>query len=307
MRMTIQKLTSAQQLTLGFLGSLLLSVFMMTSSVSAVTPIAPPDPKPGSFGVEATKTKEPPTVSATIAVPGPGASFTTSPITVSGTCPTDHLVQIFNNNVMVGSVMCENGSFSLQVGLFAGTNELKAIVYDALEQAGPESNIATVTYTDTRFTAFGQLLTLTSNYGRRSAATGSQLTWPMQLSGGTGPYAFSIDWGDGSTAELKSQSLAGLVSLVHIYKKAGIYSVNVRATDANGVTAFLQVIAVSSGKVEATPEEKTVDASRVVILWIPAAVALILLFPAFWLGRRSHLVSLRKKMQKERDDYAKKQ
>ena len=307
MRMTIQKLTSAQQLTLGFLGSLLLSVFMMTSSVSAVTPIAPPDPKPGSFGVEATKTKEPPTVSATIAVPGPGASFTTSPITVSGTCPTDHLVQIFNNNVMVGSVMCENGSFSLQVGLFAGTNELKAIVYDALEQAGPESNIATVTYTDTRFTAFGQLLTLTSNYGRRSASTGSQLTWPMQLSGGTGPYAFSIDWGDGSSAELKSQSLAGLVSLAHVYKKAGIYSVNVRATDANGVTAFLQVIAVSSGKVEATPEEKTVDASRVVILWIPAAVALILLFPAFWLGRRSHLVSLRKKMQKERDDYAKKQ
>ena len=53
---------------------------------------------------------------------------------------------------------------------FAGTNELKAIVYDDLEQAGPESNIATVTYTDTNLTRFGELITLTSNYGRRSAA-----------------------------------------------------------------------------------------------------------------------------------------
>lgn len=275
----------------------------LPSSVSAITPLPTPDPKPGSFGVEATKAKEPPTTGATISVPGSGASFTNSPITVSGTCPGDLLVQIYNNNVMVGSVVCSNGSFSLQISLFAGTNELSAIVYDELDQAGPVSNIATITYTDTRFTAFGQLITLTSNYGRRSSPTGAQLTWPMQLSGGTGPYAFSIDWGDGSTAELKSQSLAGLVSLAHTYKKAGIYSVNVRVTDANNVSAFLQVIAVSSGKVEAEPAEKTVDAARVVILWIPAAVALALLLPAFWLGRRSQTVSIRKKMLKERDSY----
>lgn len=280
------------------------SLFVMYPQVAnAITPLPTPDPMPGSFGVEATKMKDPPTVGATISVPGSGASFSTSPITVSGTCPADLLVQIYNNNVMVGSVVCSNGSYSLQVSLFAGINELSAIVFDELDQAGPASNIATVTYTDTRFTAFGQLLTLTSNYGRRSSPTGTQLAWPMQLSGGTGPYAFSIDWGDGSSAELKSQSLAGLVSLAHVYKKAGIYSVNVRATDANGVSAFLQVIAVSSGQVEPEAAEKTVDAARVVILWIPAAVALALLVPAFWLGRRSQTVSIRKKMLKERDSY----
>ena len=286
-------------------GSLLMSV-LLSVSASALTPLPTPEPKPGSFGVEATKTKEPPKIGATIAVPGSGASFSTSPITVSGTCPTDLLVQVYNNNVMVGAILCVNGSYSLQVSLFAGTNELSAVVYDELEQAGPASNIATVTYTDSRFTAFGQLITLTSSYGRRSAPTGSQLTWPLQLSGGTGPYAFSIDWGDGSTAELKSQSLAGLVSLAHLYKKAGIYAVNVRVTDANNVTAFLQVVAVSSGKVEPEPEEKTVQANRVVILWIPAAVALILLPVAFWVGRRSQVVSIRKKMLKERDNYAQK-
>ncbi|UTX51420.1 PKD domain-containing protein [Candidatus Saccharibacteria bacterium TM7i] len=282
------------------------SAVFITSSAHALTPLPTPDPKPGSFGVEATKVKEPPKVGASIAVPGSGASFSSSPITVSGTCPNDLLVQIYNNNVMVGSVLCTNGSFSIQVGLFAGTNELSAVVYDELDQAGPVSNIATVTYTDTRFTAFGQLLTLTSNYGRRSTPTGTQLTWPMQLSGGTGPYAFSIDWGDGSKAELKSQSLAGLVSLAHAYKKAGIYTVNVTATDTNNVTAFLQVIAVSSGKVEPEPTEKKVAVDRTTILWVPAAIALALLVPAFWLGRRSQVISIRKKMLKERDNYVQK-
>ena len=284
-------------------GAVVAAAFLAGSSASALTPLPEPDPKPGSFGIEATKTKEPPRTGATIAVPGSGASFSTSPITVSGTCPGDLLVQIYNNNVMVGAVMCVNGSYSLQVSLFAGTNELSALVFDDLEQEGPESNKVTVQYTDTRFSDFGQLITLTSTYGRRSAATGTQLTWPAQLSGGTGPYAFSIDWGDGTKPELKSQSMAGLVSLLHSYKKAGIYTVNIQVTDSKGATAFLQLIAVSSGKVEPAPKEKTVNATRVIILWIPAAVALLLLPAAFWVGRRSQVVSIRKKMLKERDNY----
>lgn len=291
---------------LGILGSLLVSAYFVAQSAFAIERLPDPDPAPGSFGIEATKTQAPPTVPARISVPGSGASFTSSPITVSGTCQTDLLVQIYNNNVMVGAVMCVNNSFSLEVTLFVGTNELSAIVYDGLEQAGPASNLVTVTYSNTNFTAFGELITLTSNYGRRAAPTGTQLAWPMQLSGGTGPYAFSIDWGDGSVAELKSQTLAGLVSLAHIYKKAGIYSVNVRVTDANGVQAFLQVVAVSSGIVEPEADEPEGGITRVIILWIPAAVALILLFPAFWLGRRSQVISIRKKMLKERDKYAQK-
>ena len=155
------------------------------------------------------------------------------------------------------------------------------------------------------FTAFGALITLTSSYGRRSAPAGSELSWPLQLSGGTGPYAFSIDWGDGSTAELKSQSLAGLVTISHVYKKAGIYQVNIKVTDSNGVSAFLQVIAVASGKVDAatstTSNSDTAATTVTKVLWIPAAIALLLLLPTYWLGRRSQLVSIRNKMLKERD------
>lgn len=291
------------------IGTCLLAVVVMSQTAEALNQIPTPDPKPGSFGVEATKTQAPPTQGATITTPGNGASFSTSPITVSGICPNGLLVQIYNNGVMVGAVVCQGGSFSLQVSLFAGTNELSAIVYDDLYQAGPVSNITTVNYTDTQFTAFGALITLTSSYGRLSAATGSQLNWPLQLSGGTGPYAFSIDWGDGSSAVLKSQSLAGVVTISHAYKKAGIYQVNVKATDVNQVSAFLQVVAVASGKVDAeasSADKKQETTPQTKILWEPAAMALLLLFPAFWLGRQSQLVSLRNKMLKDRDKYKQK-
>jgi len=281
---------------------------MPAQPVSAITQIPTPNPQPGSYGLEATKPKAPPKVGATIATPGNGSSFSTSPITVNGICPTDLLVQVYDNGVMVGSVMCKNGSFSMQVSLFAGKNELSAIVYDELDQPGPKSNIVTVTYTDTHFTAFGALVTLTSSYGRRSAATGSELGWPLQLSGGTGPYAFSIDWGDGTPMELKSQSLGGVVAIAHVYKKAGIYAVNVRATDVGGVSAFLQVVALASGKVDSTsPTAKdSADTPPPAILWTPTIASMVLLLPAFWLGRQSQLVSLHNKMLKERDVYKQK-
>lgn len=281
--------------------ALVLLLGVAKSVAAQFNPLPTPDPKPGSYGLEATKKQAPPTQGATITTPASGGSFSTSPITVNGICPNELLVQIYNNGVMVGAVMCANGSFSLEVSLFAGTNELSAIVYDDLGQAGPVSNIVTITYTDTQFSAFGELITLTSAYGRRSAPAGAQLDWPLQLSGGTGPYAFNIDWGDGSTIDLKSQSLAGLVNILHVYKKAGIYRVNVKVADVNNASAFLQVIAVSSGQAEdgATDTDATAT-ERVKILWIPAALTLLLLPASYWLGRRSQIVSLRNKMLKER-------
>ena len=293
------------------IGACLLALLAFSGRAVALTPLPTPAPQPGSYGLEATKPQPPPTEGATITTPGNGASFSSSPITVNGICPKGLLVQVFNNGVLVGAVMCTNGSFTMQVSLFAGANELSAIVYDDLDQAGPTSPIVTINYTDTRFTAFGALITLTSSYGRRSAAAGSPLSWPLQLSGGAGPYAFSIDWGDGSKPELKSQALAGLVTISHAYKKAGIYQVNVKVTDVNGVSAFLQLIAVANGKVDSTTSgaaagdtsgSKT-STPPPQILWIPTAVSLILLVPSYWLGRRSQMISIRNKMLKERDSY----
>lgn len=305
---------SAQWVVAAVIAALLLALALVVQQASAITQIPDPDPIPGSYGLQAVKTKPAPTQGATISTPSSGASFTTSPITVTGICPTGLLVQLYNNGVMVGSVMCANGSYSIQVSLFSGINELSAIVYDDVNQAGPVSNVVTVTYTDTRFTAFGALITLTSSYGRRAAPANSQLSWPLQLTGGTGPYAFSIDWGDGTPTELKSQPVAGVVTINHTYKKAGIYQVNIRVTDVNGVTAFLQVVAVASGKVDgdaagvgAPNTAGQGAAGKPEILWIPTILLLLLLIPTYWLGRRSMLVSLRNKMLKDQEKYNKEQ
>ncbi len=284
----------------------LLTLFIWTQPVGAINRLPSPNPQPGSYGLEATKKQPPPTVAATITTPGNGGSFTTSPVTVAGICPTGLLVEVYNNDVLVGSVMCVGNSFSVQVTLFNGTNVLKAIVYDDLEQAGPASNNMTVNYSNSTLTAFGQLITLTSQYGRRSSPVGTQLQWPLQLSGGTGPYAFSIDWGDGTATELKSQSFPGDVTIAHTFKVAGIYSLNVKVTDVNGVSAFLQMVGVSSGQPAAVPATTTPTKATTTVIWIPAVIALILLLPTYWLGRRSQLVSIRNKMLKERDQFEEK-
>lgn len=302
----VRKISFSAWWALPVVASMCLLALFAYLPASALTPIPTPDPQPGSFGIEATKKQPPPKVGATITTPGNGSSFSTSPITVNGICPNGLLVEIYDNGVMVGSVMCDNGSFSLQVSLFAGMNELTAIVYDELNQPGPVSNIVTITYTDTSLSAFGAQVTLTSSYGRRSAAAGAELGWPFQLSGGTGPYAFNVDWGDGPPQQLKSQTLAGIVSVAHSYKKAGIYNVNVRATDVNGVTAYLQVVALANGKIDASANANKNSgntSSKPEIMWIPTAASIVLLVPAFWLGRQSQVVSLRNKMLKERDSY----
>lgn len=291
---------------IGAIAVLVFSVGMHTSSVHAITQVPIPEPKTSSYGLEATKKQPPPTTPVTISTPGSGASYGTSPITVGGICTTGLLVQVYNNGVLVGAVDCRNGSFSIQVSLFTGQNDLTAIQYDELDQASPISNTVTVTFNSgTPGSVFGAPITLTSSYGRRAANPGATLSWPLVLSGGTGPYAFSIDWGDGGSPELKSQALPGVVNIGHIYKQAGLYHVTIKVTDANGQSAFLQLVAVANGqpKVAATDTsaKETVIVNR--ILWIPALICLVLLLPTYWIGRRSMLVSLRRKMEKDLESF----
>lgn len=275
------------------------------SSVSAINPLPNPDPKGSQYGIEATKRQPPPDTPATITTPGSGGSFSSSPITVGGICTDGLLVQVYNNGVLSGAVMCNRGSFTMQVSLFRGVNELTAEVFDYLDQKGPPSNVASVTYNDPAFSAFGTIMTLSSTFGRRAANPGTELTWPLLLSGGSGPYAFSIDWGDGTPNQLKSQAVAGEVRIAHTYKKAGVFKVVVRATDANGVTVFIQLVAVANGEIKVT--ETSASPTKVVtvvqVLWIPMVIAAGMLIPTFWLGRRSQLVSLRKKLEKSMENY----
>src|SRR5690606_18971659 len=166
------------------------------------------------------------------------------------------------------------------------------------------SNTISVTHNDLNLSAFGALITLTSNYGRRAANPGQLLTWPLQVSGGTGPYAFSINWGDGSEPDLKSSPLAGEVEISHVYARPGVYQVTVKVTDVNGVSAFIQLVAIANGEPAATTD---VADQRIVlrteIIWWPAFVTMILIPLTYWLGRRSQMVTLRKKLERDIANY----
>jgi hypothetical protein len=258
------------------------------------------NPQAGSVGLEGTISTDPPKKAATITTPGNGASFNNTPITVAGLCPTSTLVKIFDNNVFVGSALCLNGSYSLQIGLFSGANQLVARVYDALDQVGPDSNLVLVTFNDAQYAQFGTRVTLTSIYARRGAYPGASLVWPLSLNGGVSPYAISVDWGDGSAPQLQSLSVEGSFDIKHTYTNAGYYKVVVRATDKNGTTAFLQLVAVANGATQAgsaAGKDNSSSQLQTIVIWWPVLLLLPLIFAAFWLGRRHQVYVLRKELE----------
>jgi hypothetical protein len=287
------------------LGLILVSVLaivgLATSTVNAQS-TPPPGPQNGSAGLQGTVQTPPPKNAPTIATPATGQSFNKLPVTVSGLCTSGLLVKIFANNVFVGSVLCGNGSYTVQIDLFEGQNDLVARIFDALDQPGPDSNIVTVTYSNNQFNETGiPLLRLSSIFARRGANPGETLNWPITISGGTSPYAISVDWGDGKPATLYSAPFAGSLNISHVYDNAGTYVIIVKGTDKNGLTAFLQLVAQANGAVgqSGTGDKDGKDKEIIIkVIWIPAAFLLALLPLSFWLGRRYELLSLRRSIDR---------
>jgi len=264
------------------------------------------NPQSSSVGLEGTVPGAAPTQAATIGVPTNGQVFTSSPITVSGLCKTGLLVKIFSNNIFVGSALCTNGSFSLKIDLFSGRNDLIARVYDNLDQQGPDSNTVSVTFNDAQFAQFGSHITISSTYARKGANPGDTLSWPFIISGGTGPYALSVDWGDGKPTDLKSVSFPGSVTMDHVYAQAGVYTVIVKGTDANNTSAYLQVVGVANGQVSGSVPSgssatTTTPNGQTIVIWEPLLGAIPIILIAFWLGRRHELYTIRKSLENSRE------
>jgi len=260
----------------------------------------------GSIGLTATKPAPPPTTGATISVPSNGATITSSPIDVSGICPNDLLVKLFKNNVFAGSAVCSSGSFSIKTDLFSGANEFVARVYDALDQEGPVSNTVSVDFANNTATpGVANRITLTSNYAKRGANPNETLIWPIIISGGTGPYAISVDWGDTKTS-LYSTPTAGSFNIDHQYTNSGIYKVIVTAVDADGVTAFLQLVAVANGplsQVATTGGQDTQQATVTKVLWQPAAAVVPFVVATFWLGKYYEVHRIKKAIESGRHPF----
>jgi hypothetical protein len=136
------------------------------------------------------------------------------------------------------------------------------------------------------------------------------LTWPITITGGTGPYAVTVDWGDGKTADIISQAFPGTFNITHVYDSPGVYNVVIRATDKSGTIAFLQLVGVANGAVgqNNTQGDKGKDGNgagetkpEVKILWQPTVITIPLIVSSFWLGKRYELLSLRRRLERRED------
>lgn len=275
---------------------LMVSCFWTISSLPTASAVTQ---QSGSTGLQGKVSAPPPSRGATIDIPHTGQSFSALPITVSGLCPNGTLVEIYKNGVFGGSADCKSGSYSLQIDLFNGRNDLVARVFDTLNQAGPDSNTVTVTYLSSISTGQPQLI-LTTQFAKRGADPGSILSWPITLSGGAAPYAISIDWGDSTPPDLISQKIPGDLNLQHTYTKSGIYKITIKVTDANGNSAFLQLVAIANGPVQQTANNNSAILTRqqTKILLLPIIVLSVLVFVAYWLGRRHQIEAIKNHLRK---------
>lgn len=279
---------------------LLIGILLLGVSYSASA--APPavNPQSGSVGLTGTVRGPAPSQAATIGSPRNGQHTSSVPITVTGSCPTSTFVLVTKNAVFAGATDCkDDGTYSLQIDLFAGQNLLVARISDALGQFGPDSAAVTIFY-DAAVLAtpnsVGKQLFIQADTTVTAVSPGQSLTRFVTLVGGSGPYAVSWDWGDGATS-LSSQPSEGTVSGSHTYDRAGNYRVVVKVSDAQGNAAFLQLVTVVNGPITAVGASnsngKGALPGSLLTAW-PLYLLAIFMVSFFWLGERRELRLLRK-------------
>lgn len=268
-----------------------LSIF--STSVWSATPYD--GPESGSVGLTGIMPGKPPTTGATIDIPKNGQRFATSPVTVSGTCPENTLVEVFKNDIFAGSTVCsDKGRYTLEVDLLIGQNILIARVYDALNQPGPDSNQVVVYYdaippqsdSQTSFNFGGNQLLLNTDAVFRGVFPDQTLTVPLDILGGTPPYAVNVQWGD-ATNKVVPRNDNATFNVTHEYKKAGTFQIIFQATDAGGRVAFLTVAAIVNGQPDPALAAATPVASvnQLLMLW-PLFTGAVAVVASFWLGEQ---------------------
>lgn len=271
-----------------------------------------PPPSTASFGIGATVDAPPPKTPPVIKAPSSGQTINSLPATVQGSCPKDMLIKIFKNDVLSGAAICDaSSSFSVPIDLLVGANTLTAQAFNALDKGGPKSAAVLVTYAPSGPTGFSvapagtykpditpaNQLVMTTDVFYRGFTPGETVGYNVSIHGGTAPYAVSIGWGDGKT-DIKSVGRDGGFDITHVYDKAGkgyhgSLPVVLKAVDAKGNPAYLQVVAVVNNVTPVSAASSAVG-GNLNIAW-PLLILLILIIISFFLGERHEKTILHKK------------
>ncbi len=220
-------------------------IAVVAESVTAVVPTPPPS--------------NPPVITA----PLTGVSVAQKNLIVRGECEAGLIVKLFSSVVFGGSIICgQDNTFEVSIDVQEGQNILVARQYDALNQPSPDSDTVIVYYVppvaqptlpgetpadDVQVAKFALKIDYDSTL--RSPFAGQAFRLPIRFVGGAPPYAVNVDWGDDRTTLVSREDASQFVA-EHIYEKAGSYVVQVRISDHEDQTAFLQFVLIVNGSLD---------------------------------------------------------
>ncbi len=259
-----------------------------------------------------------PPSAAVISAPAGGEIYTAIPIDVQGTCPAGYLVKLTRNNFYSGSAICgAAGTFSIQTDLFAGSNDLAAHVYNITDDEGPQSSVVTVTYnppipppapagqtepgtpetsSPADNTSGVPPFILKADSSFKGYIVGQDIEWQLEVSGGTVPYAFNIDWGDGKSSVI-SRKEAGMFTVSHSYSAPGGYKgsyvIKITGSDGNDQKLFIQLLVIVNLPFNAKTNTLTTGSGKPgfslrdldlrTIIWMTYISVLVMII-SFWFG-----------------------
>lgn len=145
-------------------------------------------------------------------------------------------------------------------------------------------------------------LLFSTDYYFQTHYIGQPFRWNIGFSGGTAPYKLEVDWGDDSQSTI-TRSDGNSFTLTHAYPASKTYTVFMKVTDSQGVTAMLQLSAVvkeqpiSVASITNTGPVASFLASIKRYLWIvwPVYIAVVLMVLSYWLGEQEMYQRLTKR------------
>lgn len=244
---------------------------------------------------------------ATITMPSDQQRFTVPDISVSGTCPSDSYVKIYKNGAFNGVSPCTDNKFDFMITLTADANELSVKVFNFSDQEGPVSSGITVYY-DAPSPAAPRLvqkpliradrLRILTDYKYTVFKSGEPVKLDLALNGGSAPYAVAVYWNDGKITPI-SRTVISAFTAEHKYDhktRMYTYVIKVAASDVNGESDYIQLMAVIDGEkpssstgttAAAQPTGKNPGGMQTYLkyLW-PAYLIVLLMVLSFYLGER---------------------
>ncbi len=220
-----------------------------------------------------------PTTPATIDNIADNTQVTEANLTITGTCETLSpaiIVAIYRSGSPIGSTTCQpDGTFTVDVSLAPGENDLTARSVNITNDFGPDSTTIHVTYTppaapipitptaatpedtpspaepptpsevtppDPELKLSGLLIR--SERAFITFGPGKPAVWNGSFAGGIPPYKVVIDWGDGTT-ETKNNLMPTPQEFSHTYQKMQTHYITFTVTDAAGQQSEYHFAAVT--------------------------------------------------------------